>query len=159
MGSADRILPRRTASPRGTVGATLPEALFALLLIAILAGATAHGFEALDRLSLARSADLAHGHLQRARLEALARRERVVVRAGGSGRLLLLDAAGNRLADVDLASEGLLRLDSVRVRPPSIRYNARGQGSPGSVTLYRGRRGVRLVVNFIGRVRRHAFRF
>lgn len=149
----------RRARPRAPRGTTLPELLLALVLLATLTATVLGGLGALDRISLARSADLARGHLARARLEALARRQKVQVRSDGAGGLLLLDAAGRVLARVDLAGEGLLALDSVRVRPAVIRYNPRGQGSPGSVTLYRGRRGVRLVSNFLGRVRRHAFRF
>lgn len=150
--------PERPAcpSPRGT---TLPELLLVLVLLGILGTTLLHAFGVFDRISLARSADLVQGHLVRARLEALARRQKVEVRGAGPGRLLLVDGAGRLIADVDLAGEGLLALDSVRIRPSVIRYNPRGQGSAGSVTLYRGRRGVRLVSNFLGRVRRHAFRF
>ncbi len=142
-----------------TPGLTIPELLTALTALAILAAVALPTFDVLARLSLDRSADLAGGHLARARLEALARREKVEVRLSGRGRLLLLDASGSRLSEVDLAGEGLLALDSIRIRPSSIRYNARGQGSPGSVYLYRGRRGVRVVSNFVGRVRRQGFHF
>lgn len=148
----------RVSPPRDAAGVTLAEILLALALLGILAAAAAHGSGAIDALSLHRSADLAHGHLVRARLEALARREKVAVWSRGPGRLLLVGAAGRTLAEVDLGGEGLLALDSLRLRPSVIRYNPRGHGSAGTVTLYRGHRGIRLVVNFVGRVRRHAFR-
>lgn len=140
-------------------GASLPELAIAMLLLSILAVIALPAFDVVARLSLDRSADLAVGHLVRARLEALARREKVEVRLAPGGRLLMLDASGNRLSDIDLAGERLLALDSVRIRPGSIRYNARGQGSPGSLYLYRGHRGIRVVSNFVGRVRRQHFQF
>ncbi|MGH7540853.1 MAG: GspH/FimT family pseudopilin [Gemmatimonadota bacterium] len=153
--ASDRTIPGRAVAP----GITLPEILIALSLLALLTAAALQGFNALDHISLARSADLVQGHLARARLEALARRERVEVRSAAGGRLLIVDARGRVLERLDPAGDGLLRLDSVRVRPAVIRYNPRGQGSPGSIYLFRGHNGIRLVSNFIGRVRRHAFRF
>jgi prepilin-type N-terminal cleavage/methylation domain-containing protein len=140
-------------------GLTLPELITALSMLAVLAALTLPTFDVLARLSLDRSADLAAAHLSRARLEALARRQKVEVRLAGGGRLLLVDASGTRVSEVDLAGEDLLAVDSARIRPSSIRYNARGQGSPGSLYLYRGRRGVRVISNFVGRVRRQGFRF
>ena len=144
---------------RGSRGLTLLELITVLSTLAVLAALTLPAFDVLARLSLRRSADLAAGHLTRARLEALARRERVEVRLAPKARLMLVDASGRPLSAIDLGGEGLLALDSVRIRPRSIRYNARGQGSPGSLYLYRGRRGVRVVSNFVGRVRRQGFRF
>ncbi|MFW6193741.1 MAG: hypothetical protein ACOC83_09675, partial [Gemmatimonadota bacterium] len=52
---------------------------------------------------------------------------------------------------------GTFDLDSARLRPSVLRFNARGQASPGSLYLYRKRRGVRVVSNFIGRVRVERF--
>ena len=155
--------PHRPRPPvhrrKSEAGLTLLELLTVLAMFSALAVVALPAFDVLDRMSLDRSADLAAGHLLRARLGALARREKVRVSLGPSGHLLLLDAAGRRLSSVDLAGQGLLALDSVRIRPRSIRYNARGQGSPGSLYLYRGHRGVRVVSNFVGRVRRQAFHF
>ncbi len=130
-----------------------------LAALATVAAAAVPAFDIIDRVSLARSAEIARSHLARARLAALTRRARVEVRLGRSGRLLLLDAGGNRIAEVDVGADGLLALDSLRIRPSTIRYNARGQGSPGSVYLYRGDRGVRLVSNFLGRVRKQRLQF
>lgn len=157
-----RKAPARRTGRRacgGTAGATLSELAVALALVAVAAAMAIPAFDVLDRVSLARSADLAQGHLARARLTALARRGRVEVRLGRPGQLVLQDAAGSRIADVDVAGEGLLRLDSIRVRPAVIRFNARGQGSAGSLYLYRGNRGVRVVSNFLGRTRRQRMQF
>ncbi len=131
----------------------------ALAVMAVSVTAAVPAFDVVDRVSLARSAEIARGHLARARLTALARRARVEVRLGRSNRLLLLDAGGNRIAEADVGGDGLLALDSLSIRPTSIRYNARGQGSPGSLYLYRGDRGVRLVSNFLGRVRKQRLQF
>jgi hypothetical protein len=130
-----------------------------MLLLAILAAITLPAFDVLDRLSLSRSADLAAGHLARTRLAALARRDKMEVRLGRADRLVTRDRKGLTLFSVDVQGDGLLRLDSIRIRPAVIRYNARGHGSPGSLYLYRGRRGVRVVSNFVGRVRRRGFQF
>lgn len=155
--AASRRRSRRAA--RRATGATLSEVSVALAVLAVSVTAAVPAFDVVDRVSLARSAEIARGHLARARLTALARRARVEVRLGRSNRLLLLDAGGNRIAEADLGADGLLALDSLRIRPTSIRYNARGQGSPGSLYLYRGDRGVRLVSNFLGRVRRQRLQF
>lgn len=155
--AASRRRSRRAA--RRATGATLSEVSVALAVLAVSVTAAVPAFDVVDRVSLARSAEIARGHLARARLTALARRARVEVRLGRSNRLLLLDAGGNRIAEADVGGDGLLALDSLRIRPTSIRYNARGQGSPGSLYLYRGDRGVRLVSNFLGRVRKQRLQF
>ncbi len=155
--AASRRRSRRAA--RRATGATLSEVSVALAVMAVSVTAAVPAFDVVDRVSLARSAEIARGHLARARLTALARRARVEVRLGRSNRLLLLDAGGNRIAEADVGGDGLLALDSLSIRPTSIRYNARGQGSPGSLYLYRGDRGVRLVSNFLGRVRKQRLQF
>lgn len=150
----------RTGGARRSVGRgfTLPQLLIVLALLGIAAGvAIPAGGRAIDAFSLQRSADLARGHLHRARLLAVARRETVRVRAGPDATLLLEDREGSLLGATGLEAD-LLRLDSVRLRPATLRFNARGQAAPGSVYLYRGKRGVRVVVNFLGRVRRETFR-
>ncbi len=137
---------------------TLVEIVLAVALLGVgLAAATAWG--ALDRLGLSWSARLAEAQLARARLRAVALRHpvRVALRAGH--RLELSDAGGAVISVVDLGGSGLRALDSVRIRPDTIRYNPRGHGAAGSLYLYRGRRGIRLVSNFIGRVRRQSFGF
>lgn len=108
----------------------------------------------LDGASLDRSANLALSHLNRARMSAVARRATLSVRVSGRGELLLLAPDGSRISSTQLTGDGLVRLDSIRLRPSTLRYNARGQASAGSLYLYKGRRGVRLVSNFVGRVRR-----
>lgn len=131
----------------------------AMALLAIVAAIALPPFHLLDRLALWRSADLARSHLVRTRLEALAQREMLEVRLVRGDRLVTRDRSGLTLSSVDLRAGGVLRLDSIRIRPAVIRYNARGQGSPGSLYLYRGRRGVRVVSNFVGRVRRKGFQY
>lgn len=138
-------------------GFTLPQLLMALVLIAIGLGvAIPTGGTALDAFALRRAGDLARGHLARARLLAVARREIVRVRAGPEGELLALGPDDASLAVTHL-DHPPLGLDSLRLQPSTLRFNARGQAAPGSVYLYRGRRGVRLVCNFLGRVRRETF--
>ncbi len=147
--------PKRWAS----AGFTLPQLLAAVALLAIgFAIAIPVAGRALDAFSLRRSADLARGHLIRARTTAVARREAVRVRLAVDRNLRLEDADGGVLSTTHIHGGALLRLDSVRLRPATLRFNARGQAAPGSIYLYRGKRGVRLVSNFLGRIRRETFR-
>jgi Tfp pilus assembly protein FimT len=92
-------------------------------------------------------------HLALARTLALGRRETVRVREGPGGDLVLLDESGFPLASAAVGPASDLRVDSIRVRPSSLRFNARGQAAPGSIYLYLGDRVVRVVSNFIGRIR------
>lgn len=140
-------------------GFTLIEAIGAILILSILLLLLSPRLEALDQWSIARAARLVERHLSGARLHALATRRPVQVRLSGGRVLESVDGAGRILARLDLRRSGLRTLDSVRVRPSRIRYNPRGQGSAGSVYLYRGHRGERVVSNFVGRIRRHSFRF
>ncbi|MDX1577442.1 MAG: prepilin-type N-terminal cleavage/methylation domain-containing protein [Gemmatimonadota bacterium] len=138
-------------------GFTLMELVIALAVLLTGLAITAP-WSLMDKLALARAARLAESHLVRARLHAVARHARTSVGVNGQA-LELRDAGGTLLSRIDLGGASLARLDSVRVRPSTLRFNARGQGSAGSVYLYRGRRGIRVVSNFVGRVRRSAFRF
>jgi hypothetical protein len=88
-----------------------------------------------------------------ARSLSVARRERIRIRLDPEGDLVLLDDSGRRLARATVGLDGDLRVDSVRVRPATLRFNPRGQAAPGSVYLYRGNRIVRIVSNFLGRLR------
>lgn len=97
-------------------------------------------------------------HLSRARMLAVARRQTLRVRISASGSLVLLDPDGERLDEVALQGDGLWTLDSLRLRPATLRFNSRGQAAPGSLYLYRGRRSVRLVSNFVGRIRQESLR-
>ncbi|WP_419934689.1 prepilin-type N-terminal cleavage/methylation domain-containing protein [Candidatus Palauibacter sp.] len=132
-------------------GFSLVEVVVAIALAGI-ATTAVMSRGAFDRFSLTRAARLAESQLVRARLHAVATHARTEVTLAGT-RLEVARRGGPLLSHVDLATHGLGRLDSVRLRPATIRFNARGQGSPGSVYLYRGGRGVRLVSNFVGRVR------
>lgn len=144
-------------SPAVHAGAGLVELLIALSLVAIV---TAAGVEGHRRLSAAAAlhgaADAARGQLGLARARAVMRRETVRVRVSAEGDLVVLDP-GDRVVSRLPLGRGPLALDSIRVRPATLRFNERGQAAPGSVYLYRGRRGVRLVSNFLGRVRREHF--
>jgi hypothetical protein len=113
----------------------------------------------LDHVSLTRAARLAERHLSGTRLRALAGRDKLQVRMVAPATLETVDAAGAIHARIDLAGGALRSLDSVRIRPATIRFNARGHGSAGSIYLYKGHRGIRVVSNFVGRIRRHSFRF
>lgn len=140
-------------------GTTLVEAAIALTLVSLLVLVVAPRRDVFDQWSIARAARLTERHLSGARLNALAHRRSVEVRLAGGRVLETVDGSGRVVARLDLRESGLGPLDSIRVRPSRIRYNARGHGSAGSVYLYRGHRGVRVVSNFIGRIRRHGFRF
>lgn len=134
------------------------EVILAIGLLGTLAAAALPPTGALDRLALARAARLVEGHLSGARLRAAASRERVHVRVLGHA-LVAETADGSVLARTRLGGHGIGRIDSVRVRPSRIRYNPRGHGSAGSITLYRGGHGVRVISNFVGRIRRHRFTY
>ncbi|MFQ5678153.1 MAG: GspH/FimT family pseudopilin [Gemmatimonadota bacterium] len=135
-------------------GVSLPGLLVALAVVGSLLTMAAPAIRtSLEVYSMDRAASLTRALLNRARLLAAARREPVRIRLGTTGDLLLVDPADSLLASAPIQGGGLLRLDSVRIRPASLRFNARGQAAPGSIYLYRGRRGVRLVSNFLGRVR------
>lgn len=156
VGAASAILIRRHAG--FSVGSTLVHLLVVLALAGILLAAAAPAVRAtLDRLSLDRSADVAEAFMQRARLHAVVRREVLRLRLGPDQVLILFDSEDGPLFIAPLAGDAFVRLDSARLRPATLRYNARGQAAPGSLYLYKGRRGVRLVSNFLGRVRRERF--
>lgn len=123
------------------------------VLFTILVGAR----PALDRFALTRAARIAEAQLVTARTRAVALQTDVHVLVQ-AGHLEVRQASGARLRRVDLTRIAMGRLDSIRLRPARLRFNARGHAGPGSLYLYRGRRGVRLVVNFVGRVRLAPFR-
>lgn len=132
----------------------------ALSLLAILAAtAVPAGARLAGRHALDRTASLARAHVVRARILAVAGRRTVRVRLDPAGSLVALDPGDRIVGATPLRGEGLLGVDSVRLRPSTLRFNARGQAGPGSLYLYRDGRGVRLVVNFIGRLRREDFTY
>ena len=132
-------------------GFSLVEVLLAIAVAGIAAGIVIAG-TSVDRFGIARAARLAESQLVRARLHALASHVPAEVTLAGTW-LEVVPRGGSPLSRVDLAAHGFGRLDSVRLRPATIRFNARGHGSPGSIFLYRGQRGIRVVSNFVGRVR------
>lgn len=142
---------RSRVSHTGRSGFSLVEVVVALA-VAGLAAAFIISREPLDRFSLTRAARVAESQLALARLHAVATHEPTAVTLAGT-RLEVSRRGGSVLSRVDLGRRTLGRLDSVRLRPSTLRFNARGHGSPGSVYLYRGDRGIRLVSNFVGRVR------
>ena len=151
-----------TVSPtrvRPSGGTTLVEIGIALSLLGILLAIAVPAGSTLDHWSLTRATRLAERHLVAARLHAVAHRRPLRVRVSQSRFVETVDATGQIVARIDLGGSGMRSLDSIRIRPPTIRYNPRGHGSAGSLYLYRGNRGVRLISNFVGRVRRHSFRF
>ena len=133
-------------------GFTLLELTVTLALAGLAVLATAGWLGWRDAARLERAAAVAREELARARGSAAARREVLRLRVDGSGSLVLSDAGGRTLRSTPLRA-GPFGLDSVRLRPATLRFNPRGQGSPGSLYLHRGDRAVRIVINFIGRVR------
>ena len=134
-------------------GCTTVELLIVVVLTAVAVAATAAGWRHWMRQSpLERAAEVARGELTRARSVAVGRRIVARVSVSERGELVLADDAGRRLRATPFRARPF-RLDSLRLRPPTLRINARGQGSAGSLYLYRGGRGIRIVVNFIGRIR------
>lgn len=106
-----------------------------------------------DATDLRGGVRVAREALGTARLAATARRSVVRLRVVGAATLVLSDPEGEPIRRWSLGRPGTFRLDSVRLRPSTLRFNSRGQAAPGSVYLYRGDAGVRLVINFLGRVR------
>lgn len=137
-------------------GFTLVELLIVLVLAGLLMGVGSSG---LARYREAAALDGAVGavraHLARARGLGLARREVVRLRIR-DGRLTIYSADDDPLHSLSLF-RGPLAVDSARLAPRTLRYNGRGQASPGSVYLYRGSKGGRIVSNFIGRLRVERF--
>ena len=140
-------------------GVTLPELLITLTILGTLTALGASGFRSLrDATSMRAATWSVRNHLALARSLAIARREKILVRPGPSGDLVLLTASGERVAGIGVGPAGDVPVDSLRVRPATLRFNARGQAAPGSVYLYRGDRVVRIVSNFLGRLRVEAYR-
>lgn len=139
----------------GRRGFSIVEVVVAIA-IAGLAAALVIPLDPLDRFGLTRAARVAESQLALARLHAVAAHAPTEVTLVGT-QLEVSLRGGRLLSRVDLGRHGLGRLDSVRMRPSSLRFNSRGHGSSGSVYLVRGRYGIRLVSNFVGRVRAEIF--
>ncbi|HKK08836.1 MAG TPA: GspH/FimT family pseudopilin [Gemmatimonadota bacterium] len=133
-------------------GFTLLEVLIALTLCALVSALSMSGYRRWrDATALAAASRAARGQLALARSRAVARRERLRVRVV-AGALVTLDDAG-AVVDRTILVGADLRTDSVRLRPATLSFNPRGQAAPGSLYLFRGARGVRIVCNFVGRIR------
>jgi hypothetical protein len=128
-------------------------------ILVVLGMAALPATSALDRWSLSRAARLTTTQMIEARLLAVGRRDRIRVRVVGSGTLETVDGAGAIIDRRVLAGPSPGLVDSVRIRPNAIRYNPRGHGAAGSIYLYRNGLGIRVISNFVGRIRRHGFRF
>lgn len=134
-------------------GFTLPELLIVLTIAATLLAVGWQGVRAFREASaLQASARRASAQLSLARRLAVNRRETIRLRTL-DGDLALIGDDGRTLVRVAIGGPGGLAVDSVDVRPSTLRFNDRGQAAPGSVYLYRGRRSIRIVCNFLGRLR------
>lgn len=136
-----------------TRGFTLPEMLIALTVVGTLSAMGWTGVRSLrEAAALRAAARQVVAELSLARRLAVNRRETVRFEAAGDD--LALTAEDERvLVRLALTGPDALPVDSLRVRPATLRFNARGQAAPGSVYLYRGRRSIRIVCNFLGRLR------
>lgn len=142
------------AAGQSARGVTLPEVLIAVTIAGTLTAISLTGIRGHAEGIAMRAAERAvRGQLVLARTVAVARRETVRVRADETGDLVILDGSGARLNSAGIGGATGLGVDSMRVRPSTLRFNSRGQGAPGSVYLYRGNRTVRIVSNFLGRLR------
>ncbi len=149
----------RTANSRQLPsGFTLLELMITLAiagLLILIAGGALRAYR--EAVSLDAATRAVRVHLGLARATAVGRREVVRLRLSPDADLWLLDSAGGVLSTVPLGTGGAFVPDSVRLRPSTLRFNPRGQAAPASIYLYRGKRGVRLVSNFLGRVREERF--
>lgn len=135
-------------------GTTLLQLLVAMALLGIALTGSISGVRSLARSAeLAGASRLVRAHLAYARTVAIARRELVELTLTPSGELLLVDSQDSVVRRTPLLGADGFHLDSASLRPTALRFNARGQAAPGSVFLHGGRSGVRLVMNFVGRVR------
>lgn len=136
---------------------TLVELLASLILVGIVTAFGAWGFQRYrEAVGLDRATAAARGALARARMLGITRRGVVRVRISSSGAITLRDVDGS-VASVTPLLTPVFGLDSVRLRPSVLRFNPRGQAAPGSLYLYKGDRGVRIVNNFLGRQRVERF--
>jgi type II secretion system protein H len=134
-------------------GFTIPELLVSLVILGTIAAFGFSGFTGLREAQALRSATReVRQQLSLARRSAVSRRETVRLRQTAD-QLVLELSDGSALTSVALSGVDRLPVDSVQLRPATFRFNARGQAAPGSVYLFRGNRSVRIVCNFLGRLR------
>lgn len=134
-------------------GYSLLELLIVVAVLGILVAGSITGYHRWrDSVALAAAGRGVRGQMALARTRALARRESLRIRLADGGVLETVDATG-MVVDRTRLLDPPLGVDSVRLRPSTLRFNARGQAAPGSLYLYRGKRVVRIVCNFLGRLR------
>ncbi|MGI9039095.1 MAG: GspH/FimT family pseudopilin [Gemmatimonadota bacterium] len=137
----------------GVAGFTLPEVSIVLVLTATLLALGWSGTaEFREAAALRSAARRVQSELSAARRLAVSRREPVRLTRSGPALILTADD-GTPLGGLELTGPERLDLDSLRVKPATLRFNARGQAAPGSVYLYRGNRSIRIICNFLGRLR------
>lgn len=152
--------PTRSRRPTSRRGHTLVESILVLTIVGIVAAVSVAALYRFRRASaLEAAARLGRAALVRARMEAVHRGGRVRIRRERARppELVLRDGNEALIARVALAPGGA-GLDSAELRRSTLSFNARGQAAPGSLYLYGRGRGIRLVVNFVGRIRREDFR-
>ena len=136
-----------------TGGFTLLELLIVLSLVGAMVGMGQAAISNLrDARSLVSATQVIRHQLSVARRSAVHGRESVRFRRSAD-RLVLETSAGEIRSTIALSGPDRLPVDSVQLRPATFRFNARGQAAPGSVYLFKGRRSVRIVCNFLGRIR------
>ncbi len=146
------------AGRKRPTGFTIPELLIVLVLAGTIAAFGFSGFAGLREAETLRSATrVVRQQLSLGRRAAVSRRETVRFRKIGD-QLVLQASDGSTLKSIALSGVDRLPVDSVLLRPATFRFNARGQAAPGSVYLFRGDRSVRIVCNFLGRLRVEAVR-
>lgn len=135
-------------------GYTLVELLIALVVIGTLSSL---GWTALrsfrDAAALEGAARSVSRQLAAGRNLAVSRRETIRLRAGPAD-IGIYASDGTRISSLAVGPAGELPVDSVEIRPSTIRFNARGHAGAGSIYLWKGRSGIRLICNFLGRIRR-----
>jgi hypothetical protein len=142
-----------------SAGFTLLRLLVAIALLGMVLTASISGARSLaGSAELAGASRVVRGHLVYARTVAIARREVVGLTLTPTGELLLVDSRDSVVRRTPLLGVDGFRLDSASLRPTVLRFNARGQAAPGSVYLHVGGSGVRLVMNFVGRIREEKLR-
>ncbi len=150
---------RQVRITRSAMGTTLTEMLIVLTILGTVTAVSASGMRNFREASSMRAASWSvRNHMALARSLAIARREKIRMRMDSAGDLVVLSPSGERLAAASVGPAGDLPVDSLRVRPTTLRFNSRGHAAPGSIYLYRGDRIVRIVSNFLGRLRVESYR-
>jgi prepilin-type N-terminal cleavage/methylation domain-containing protein len=154
FGGEKGVLPMNWRTGMRCAGMTLVELLIVLLILSTL---SAIGWRSLlrqrDAVALQEAANAVTRVLNLGRAVAISRRETIRLQAR-TGEILLLTSDGTAVARLRIGPGTELPVDSVQVRPATIRFNSRGHAGAGSIYLWRRRTTVRLVCNFLGRVRR-----